>query len=322
MQDRLQLPKNYLSYPKRNTGGKLAKVAHGVRNLILFPFYLVLAYIFKAPGLAFRMQCIRLSLTMLVRGHHLKTVYNTLVTPMDSVRYFEFDFMWKATHNIHPTRYLDVSSPRLFPLLTLLRYPNLEADCINPDKKDLPITQTMAQTLHLTDRCRFHSALISDVPFAPESFDVVTCISVLEHIPNDAEAVAKMWSLVKPEGKLLISVPCSREASEEFININEYELIASDHDGFVFWQRYYDEALLQQHIYSITGQPSHYQIFAEKEAGNYEKNVYEKRTNPDYPHWREPYMISQEYEYKKELSALPGMGVIAMEFIKRKRITH
>lgn len=319
MQDHLQLPKNYLSYPKRKTGGKLAKVAHGIKNLILFPVYLALAYIHRAPGLAFRMKCLRLSLRMLARGYYLKEVYNTLVAPMDSVRYFEFDFMWKATDDISPTRYLDVSSPRLFPLLTLLRYPTLKADCINPDKKDLPITERLAQTLNLADRCKFHSTLISDVPFESESFDVVTCISVLEHIPNDSEAVSKMWSLVKPGGKLLISVPCSKEASEEFININEYELIDADHNGFVFWQRYYDETLIQKNIYNITGQPSYYEIYAEKEAGNYEKNVYKKRTDPNYPYWREPYMMSQEYEYKKNLSALLGMGVIAMEFIKSNR---
>lgn len=318
MQDRLQLPRNYLSYPKRNMGGKLGRIAHGIKNLILFPPYLALAYFHNAPGLAFRMKCIRLSLTMLVRGHPLKSVYNTLAVPMDSVRYFEFDFMWKSTNDTHLESYLDVSSPRLFPLITLLRYPNLKADCINPDKKDLPITQALAKTLQLTDRCEFHSTLISDVAFEPESFDVVTCISVLEHIPNDTEAVAKMWSLVKPGGKLLISVPCAKIASEEFININEYELITPDHEGFVFWQRYYDEALIHQNIYSITGQPNHYEIFAEKAAGNYEKNVYQKRTNPGYAYWREPYMMSQEYEYKKNLSALPGMGVIAMEFIKNR----
>lgn len=316
MQDRLQLPKNYLSYPKRNVGGKLARVIHGIKNLTLFPFYLGLAYFHKSPGLAFRVKCIGLSLSMLLKKHDLKMVYNVLVMPMDSVRYFEFDFMWKAISNIHLTRYLDVSSPRLLPIFALLRHPDLKADLINPDKKDLPITQALAQTLALTNRCQFHSTLISDVPFTPASFDVVSCVSVLEHIPNDSEAVAKMWSLVKPGGKLLISVPCASEASEEFINVNEYELIESDHDGFVFWQRYYDEALINQHIYSITGQPSHYEIFAEKQPGNYEKNVYQKRTNPDYPYWREPYMVSQEYEYKRSLSALPGMGVIAMEFIK------
>lgn len=316
MQDHRQLPKNYLSYPKRIVGSAFTKAAHGIKNLTLFPLYLGLAYFHKAPGLAFRVKCIWLSLVMLCKGYNLKMVYNTLVAPMDSVRYFEFDFMWKATNDIHPTRYLDVSSPRLFPLLTLLKYPNLKADLINPDRKDLPITKSLIGVFNLANRCELHSTLISDVHFASQSFDVVTCISVLEHIPSDGEAVSKMWELVKPGGKLLISVPCARQASEEFININEYELIETDHEGFVFWQRYYDDALLDQSIFSITGQPSYYEIFAEKKSGNYESNVYEKRTNPNYPYWREPYMMSQEYEYRKDLSALPGMGVIAMEFIK------
>lgn len=321
MQDYQSLPKKYLSYPKTNfRTSVISKVIHGIKSLFAFPIYLVLAYFNKAPGLAFRLKCIQLSIYMLLRGANLKLVYNLLAIPMDSVRYFEFDFMWQATRNIKPAKYLDVSSPRLFPLLMLLKSPNLVADLINPDKKDLSLTQSFAKSLNVTNRCHFHLELISDVNLEPQSFDVVTCISVLEHIPNDLEAVSKMWALVKPGGKLLISVPCARNASEEYININEYELIEEDNGGFVFWQRYYDEELVNQKIFSVTGQPSYYKIYAEKKLGNYEANVYEKRTNPRYPFWREPYMVSQEYEYKNNFSELPGIGVIAMEFIKHSDV--
>ncbi len=312
------LPKKYLSYPKRSESVSLgSKLVHAVKSLFAFPIYIMLAYLNGAPGIPFRFKCIQLSMRMLLKGCNPKSVYNVLVTPMDSVRYFEFDFMWNSIRNLNLTKYLDVSSPRLFPTLMLQKYPNLVADLINPDKKDLPLTKTLINKLGLATRCNFHAELISEINLEPESFDVVTCISVLEHIPNDIEAVSKMWSLVKLGGKLLISVPCASSSSEEYININEYELIEQDKDGFVFWQRYYDEHLIQQKIFNITGQPDYYEIYAEKKSGNYQANVYEKRTNPNYPYWREPFMMSQEYEYKSKLSELPGMGVIAMEFIKR-----
>ncbi len=41
----------------------------------------------------------------------------------------------------------------------------------------------------------------------PESFDLVTCISVLEHIPEHRQAVASMLSLLRPGGLLAISCP-------------------------------------------------------------------------------------------------------------------
>ena len=36
-----------------------------------------------------------------------------------------------------------------------------------------------------------------------------------------------------------------------------------------------------------------------------------------YPFWREPYMMAQEYRDFDSLDALPGMGVVGLEFHKR-----
>jgi hypothetical protein len=125
-----------------------------------------------------------------------------------------------------------------------------------------------------------------------------------------------MWDLVRPGGVLLISVPCAAKASEEYINLNEYELIDTDENGFVFWQRYYDEELIRQRIFSITGQPHRYQIYGERQANSYHNNATRKRTDPFYPYWREPFMMGLQYEFKDQFSELPGIGVIAMEFVK------
>jgi SAM-dependent methyltransferase len=141
-------------------------------------------------------------------------------------------------------------------------------------------------------------------------------MSVIEHIPDDTDAIQKMWDLLKPGGILLISIPCSTQASEEYTNLNVYELINKDENGFVFWQRYYSEELIKQRIYCITGMPRRVQIYGEKKAGNYHQNVVSKRSDPFYPYWREPFMMGCEYEFKEKFADLPGMGVIAMEFVK------
>ena len=42
----------------------------------------------------------------------------------------------------------------------------------------------------------------------PESFDVVTCMEMLEHVPDPQSIIDSCAKLVKPEGDLFFSTPC------------------------------------------------------------------------------------------------------------------
>lgn len=311
------LPKVYLRLPE--PFGRIPRhrrVVHALTGLLLFPFYWIAAYPLHTPGLGFRVLCAAKGLRLLLRERDFRRAYGLLVAPLDSVRYFEFDFMWSVVKRTNVRSYLDVSSPRMLPLMITDHTKELAADLINPDKKDLPATISLAKSLGLAHRCRFHDSLIEDTPLQPASFDLITSMSVIEHIPDDKGAIRKMWELLKPGGVLLISIPCAAKASEEYTNLNDYELIRTDEAGYVFWQRFYDEALIQQQIYSITGRPRSFQIYAEKKAGSYDRNVMWKRSDPYYPYWKEPVMMGLEYQIREQLADLPGMGVIAMEFVK------
>jgi 2-polyprenyl-3-methyl-5-hydroxy-6-metoxy-1,4-benzoquinol methylase len=48
---------------------------------------------------------------------------------------------------------------------------------------------------------------ITKLPFADHSFDVVICSEVLEHIPDDAEAIREITRVLKPGEMLVVSVP-------------------------------------------------------------------------------------------------------------------
>ena len=48
---------------------------------------------------------------------------------------------------------------------------------------------------------------INRLPFSDQSFDVVLCTEVLEHLENDQEAVAELVRVLKPTGNIVISVP-------------------------------------------------------------------------------------------------------------------
>lgn len=55
---------------------------------------------------------------------------------------------------------------------------------------------------------KVHAAAVPDLSiFPPDSFDVVALLDVLEHIPDDAEALRSISSILKPGAKLLLTVP-------------------------------------------------------------------------------------------------------------------
>jgi len=66
---------------------------------------------------------------------------------------------------------------------------------VHPDPSGEPqrFSLAVADALHL--------------PFADESFDVIVCSEVLEHIPDYAQALREITRILKPGGKLAISVP-------------------------------------------------------------------------------------------------------------------
>jgi SAM-dependent methyltransferase len=47
----------------------------------------------------------------------------------------------------------------------------------------------------------------TQIPFLEGSFDIVTALDVLEHIPDDRKAVAEMIRVLKPGGLLVLTVP-------------------------------------------------------------------------------------------------------------------
>jgi len=192
----------------------------------------------------------------------------------------------------------------------------MNVDLINPDAKDLAETTSLVKASGLEDRCHLHKVLIEEAPFEPESFDVITSISVVEHIPQDMQAIQKMWDLLKPKGRLLLSVPCAAQALEQYINVNSYDLLAPDERGYVFLQHVYDETLLQRRIFSVTGLPTRVVIYGERQVGALRRNLDRKWSDRSYPYWQEPYLMSQDFMKFDSLTDLPGEGVIMMEFVK------
>lgn len=307
--------------PRRIQASRARLLANGALSVFLAPLYLLLAWLRGAPGLRFRMKCFFVGLRLVLlpaapgaRKHGLLL----MLMPMDSTRYFEFEFAERAMADIDAQRYLDVSSPRMVPVMSAKMRPGLRLDMINPDSRDLAHSMLVVRAAGLDARCTLHGCTVSDAPFAPRTFGVVTCISVLEHIPEDTEALRVIWSLIRPGGLLVLTVPCMARACEQFIDYDEYGLLPKDESGFVFWQRFYDAETLESRIFSVLGRPSKIEVFGEKVAGSFARNAEQKRRLGEaYPFWREPYMMASDYRRFPSIADLPGDGVVGMTFIKR-----
>lgn len=52
-----------------------------------------------------------------------------------------------------------------------------------------------------------HRAAIERLPFADGTFDLVTCLDVVEHTPDDRAALAELRRVTRPGGTLVVTVP-------------------------------------------------------------------------------------------------------------------
>lgn len=291
-----------------------------LKGAVLSPPYGLLAWIRGGCGTGFHLKVAAMGVGLWARRRaSLREAYKLAFFPMDSVRYFEFDSLWRWIAEKRPEgRYLDVSSPRLFPALVLRDHEGLAGDLVNPDGRDLASTGEFVERLGLSSRCRLQQKKIEEIGFPANTFDLITCISVVEHIPGggDRAAVSTLWRLLAPGGRLLITVPCASRGFEEYIDFDEYGLLPRDENGFVFGQTFYDDEALRERILAVTGFPARTAVFGEVEKGLFFRNRERKWTDPAYPFWKEPYMMATEYARFDSVKELPGVGVIAMEFRK------
>lgn len=307
--------------PQPAPAAGLAKLRRYLMGSGLAPIYWALGHFYRTPGLAFHGRCAWLGLRIMARRrtqYALGWAYQLMFLPIDSTRYFEFDFAWRSLGPAPLCRYLDVSSPRVFPVLMADQRRDLAAELINPDQRDLSGTLALVRAAGLTQRCQLHDCLIEAAPFQPGEFDAITSLSVVEHIQDDTAAIRKMWDLLRPGGQLVITVPCAREAIEQYIDHNVYNLPAADGGDYVFFQRFYDLRLLNDRIFCVTGLPRQQAIFGEKAAGRHQTAMIQKMATytTTFPFWEEPVVMGREFARFPSISALPGEGVVAMEFVK------
>ena len=252
----------------------------------------------------------RLALSLLLRGR--RGAADLLITPVSSMRYWEFPFAWRAV----PTgavRCLDVGSPRLFSLKAADEL-GAQVLMMNPDVRDAAETERLARYRGLPIRVKARPVQ----ELGETGFDCVWSISVVEHIAGDeadCDAVRQMFGALRPGGRMIITVPVDRTYRLEYRESDEYGL--SEETGHVFFQRLYDDDAIQNRLVASVGvAPSVVAWFGEKVAGTW--NQYEAA-------WRrggrrvtasDPERMAHEYQEFATWGEMPGVGVVGLVFDK------
>ena len=296
-----------------------ARALRAARGLLAAPLYYHLAKLSGLPGLDFQASCSGLGVRALLRVPPrlgANRLYHAIRGTLDATRYLEFGFAWR--HVAERSRlgaYLDVSSPRLFPLILLHRKQAERAYLLNPDGADLDETARLARAFGLESRYKPIRSTLGGANLPAAAFDLISSISVLEHIRDDSAAAGQIWRLVRPGGLLVLSLPCAAEAAEEFRDVDLYGLQGGG-SGWHFFQTIYDSRLLAERILSVLGEPKDVAVYGEAAAGSYREGLQRKLSDPSYPHWREPYSIARGWRPYPRIDDLPGEGVVALAFEK------
>jgi ubiquinone/menaquinone biosynthesis C-methylase UbiE len=94
---------------------------------------------------------------------------------------------------------LDVGGGRS--TLCSLLFPNAQVTNLERDPEVARIWPWMQTSVRLVP------GSATDIPFPSETFDCVTALDVLEHIPDDGKAAAELARVLKPGGYLIVSTP-------------------------------------------------------------------------------------------------------------------
>jgi SAM-dependent methyltransferase len=68
-------------------------------------------------------------------------------------------------------------------------------------------SETALRTARERGRANVRLGGIEALPFPDDAFDLITCLDVLEHLPDDRAALAELRRVCRPEGWLVVTVP-------------------------------------------------------------------------------------------------------------------
>lgn len=180
-----------------------------------------------------------------------------IILPSNYWRTAEFAYAWSRVRTVAPKNAFDLGSPK-----------DLAAFIASDDEVEVVAADILPETIDLSKRYaramgiegrgagRVHSETADgrNLTYATSSFDVAFSVSVLEHIPDggDSLAMRELARIVRPGGRVVITVPYDTKYRETFVDGDVYER-KSNVGERVFFERHYDEESLRSRLLETPG---------------------------------------------------------------------
>jgi SAM-dependent methyltransferase len=189
----------------------------------------------------------RLGFRALARGRVPRHALTRIAIPMDPSRYLEFPDVVAELGADGGARVLDLASPKLVAVELARRGARVTSvDALEPEIgawRELASRQP-GVTFEVGDGRRLR--------FEDGSFDRAYSISVIEHIAGggDAAALRELARVVRPGGRVVITMPYAAEYHEDWRDEPVYGS-QEGVNGRYFFERWYDDARLGQLVEAV-----------------------------------------------------------------------
>ncbi len=178
---------------------------------------------------------VKLGVRHLVRKGYRREAVVRVVVPLDPSRYLELPWAIERLGARPGERVLDLASPKV--LAVWLAQRGVHVTSVDQLEREIETWQALAGDVpELELRVADGRAL----PFEDASFDHAYSISVLEHIeePGDVEGLRELARVVRPGGRVLVTLPHALEYREDWRDAPVYA--NEPGGGRSFFQRWYD----------------------------------------------------------------------------------
>jgi len=108
----------------------------------------------------------------------------------------------------NPARVLDAGCGSGRTLQELVRYGAVEGIELNPDAAEVAARRGYGEV---------KVGRLEELPWSGDTFDLITCLDVIEHTPDDRAALRELRRVSKPAGWLLVTVPGALDAWEAIL---------------------------------------------------------------------------------------------------------
>jgi len=102
---------------------------------------------------------------------------------------------------------------------------------VDNDEKQVSMAKEWAMKLSISN-ARFEVQDICRLPYEDESFDKILCVDVIEHVPNDKQAISELVRVLKADGTIALTTPTPICSQTWFFHRDKPEAAGHVREGY------------------------------------------------------------------------------------------